>query len=86
MTEQDYLSDLLMGEKKLSANYDTYASECVNTQLRDQFLQILTQGHKTQTDLFQQAKSKGWYQVEQAPASKVDTAYQKFSNSMPSMQ
>lgn len=86
MNDQEFLTDLLMGEKKMSANYDTYASECVNTQLRDQFLQLLSQSHKTQTDLFNQAKSKGWYQVEQAPASKVDTAYQKFSNSKPTAQ
>lgn len=86
MTEQEYLTDLLMGEKKMTANYDTYASECVNTQLRDQFLQILNQNHKTQTELFNMAKEKGWYQVEQAPANKVGTAYQKFSNSKPSMQ
>ncbi len=86
MKEQEYLTDLLMGEKKMSSNYDNYASECVNVQLRDQFLQILNQGHKTQTDLFNQAKSKGWYQVEQAPASKVDTAYQKFSNGKPTAQ
>lgn len=83
MNEQEFLTDLLMGEKKMSSNYDTYASECVNTQLRDQFLQALNQGHKTQTELFNQAKSKGWYQVEQAPASKVATAYQKFTNSKP---
>ena len=83
MTDQEWITDLMLGEKKMSANYDTYASECVNTQLRDQFLQILNQSHMTQTDLFNQAKSKGWYQVEQAPASKVDTAYQKFSNTKP---
>ena len=86
MTEQEYLTDLLMGEKKMTANYDTYASECVNTQLRDQFLQILNQNHKTQTELFNKAKEKGWYQVEQAPASKVDTAYQKFSNGKPAVK
>lgn len=83
MTEQEVLSDLLMSEKKMSANYDTYASECVNTQLRDLFLQNFNQSHKTQTELFTQAKSKGWYQVEQAPVSKVDTAFQKFANSKP---
>lgn len=86
MNDQEFLTDLLMGEKKMSANYDTYASECVNTQLRDQFLQLLNQSHRTQTDLFNQAKSKGWYQVEQAPASKVSTAYQKFTNSKPTVQ
>ena len=86
MNDQEFLTDLLMGEKKMTANYDTYASECVNTQLRDRFLQLLNQSHTTQTDLFNQAKNKGWYQVEQAPASKVDTAYQKFSNTKPAMQ
>lgn len=86
MTDQEFLTDLLMGEKKMTANYDTYASECVNTQLRDQFLQILNQNHKTQTELFNMAKAKGWYQVEQAPANKVDTAYQKFSNTKPTVQ
>ncbi len=85
MSDQEWITDLLLGEKKMSGNYDTYASECVNTQLRDQFLQILTQGHTTQTELFQKAKSKGWYQVDQAPASKVDSAYQKFTNSAPSI-
>lgn len=86
MNDQERLSDLLMSEKKMSANYDTYASECVNTCLRDQFLQILTTSHKTQSELFDQAKNKGWYQVEQAPTSKVDTAFQKFSNTKPSAQ
>lgn len=86
MNDQERLSDLLMSEKKMSANYDTYASECVNTRLRDQFLQILTTSHKTQSELFDQAKNKGWYQVEQAPTSKVDTAFQKFSNTKPSVQ
>ena len=33
--------------------------------------------------LFQTAQHKGWYQVEQAPASKVSTAYTKFSNQAP---
>ena len=85
MTEQEWATDLLMGEKKMTANYDTYASECVNTQLRDQFLQILNQSHKTQTELFNMAKEKGWYQVEQAQAQKVDQARQKFTNQAPTL-
>ncbi|MCD8375790.1 MAG: spore coat protein [Oscillospiraceae bacterium] len=85
MSDQEWITDLLLGEKKMSGNYDTYASECVNTQLRDQFLQILTQGHDTQTELFNKAKGKGWYQVDQAPASKISSACQKFSGNIPSI-
>ena len=84
MNDQERLTDFLCSEKKMSANYDTYASECVSTGLRDDFLKLLKQSHMTQTDLFKLAQAKGWYQVEQAPANKVSQAYTKFSNQQPS--
>ena len=83
MNDQEHVTDLIFTEKKMSANYDTYASECVNTKLRDDFLRMLNQGHHTQTELFQLAQSKGWYQVEPAPASKVQQAQTKFQNQKP---
>lgn len=85
MKDQEVMTDLLLTEKKMSANYDTYASECVNTQLRDTFVSLLTQSHETQSSLFKTAQQKGWYQVEQAPAQKVDQARQKFTNQAPSL-
>lgn len=83
MNDQERMTDFILAEKKMSSNYDTFASECVNVQLRDEFLKIFNQGHQTQTDLFKMAQSKGWYQVEQAPESKISTAYTKFSNQKP---
>ncbi len=83
MNDQEHMQDLLLSEKKMSDNYDIFASECVNVQLRDDFIRIFTQGHQTQTELFQSAQQKGWYQVEQAPQDKVTTAYEKFSGSKP---
>lgn len=83
MNDQERLTDLLLSEKKMSANYDTCASECVSTQLRDEFLKLLDQGHKTQTELFQTAQSKGWYKVDPAPASKVSETYNKFNSQKP---
>ena len=83
MNDQERMTDFICSEKKMSANYDTYASECVNLALRDYFLNILNQSHQTQSDLFRMAQSKGWYQVEQAQASKVSQAYTKFSNQQP---
>ncbi|MCF2596138.1 spore coat protein [Pseudoflavonifractor phocaeensis] len=84
MNDQERLTDFLCSEKKMSANYDAYAAECVSTNLRDDYLKIFNQGHMTQTDLFKLAQAKGWYQVEQAPANKVSQAYTKFSNQQPS--
>ena len=80
MNDQERITDFLCSEKKMSSNYDTYASECVNTSLRDDFLDIFNQTHMMQTDLFRVAQSKGWYQVEQAPENKINQAYTKFSN------
>ena len=83
MNDQERITDFLCSEKKMSANYDTFASECVNIPLRDEFLRLFSQSHRTQTELFQAAQSRGWYQVEQAPGDKISQAYQKFSNQQP---
>ena len=85
MKDQEVITDLMLNEKKMSANYNTYASECVNTQLRDTFVKMLAQSHETQSRLFSTAQQKGWYQVEQAPAQKVDQARQKFTNQAPTL-
>ena len=84
MTDQERMTDLIFCEKKMSDNYGIWASECTNTKLRDTFLTLLTQSHKTQTDLFQTAQQKGWYQpVQQAQADAVTKAYNQFSTDAP---
>ncbi len=83
MKDQEQITDFILAEKKMTANYDTFASECVNTALRDDFMKLFRTGHEAQTDLFRTAQTRGWYQVEQAPASKVSTAFQKFTNQRP---
>ncbi len=85
MKDQEVMTDLLLTEKKMSGNYNLFASECVNPQLRDTFVSLLTQSHEVQGNLFKTAQQKGWYQVEQAPAQKVEQARQKFSNQAPSL-
>ena len=57
MNDQERITDFLCSEKKMSSNYDTYASECVNVSLRDDFLNIFNQSHMTQTDLFKLAQN-----------------------------
>ena len=83
MNDQERMADMLTMEKKLSNNYDLYASECVNTALRNEFIKDFTQSHTTQTELFQAAQSRGWYQVEQAQADKINQARTKYTSGMP---
>ncbi len=85
MNDQEMITDLLLTEKKMSTNYGLFASECVNDRLRDAFVDIMTKGHKTQTDLFKTAQQKGWYKVEQAEAQKISQAEQKFTNQAPTV-
>lgn len=84
MNDQERLTDFLLSEKKMSSNYNTFASECVSVPLRDEFLKLFNQSHKSQTDLFQTAMKKGWYSPEQAPTDKINQAYTKFSGQLPS--
>lgn len=83
MNDQERVTDFLCSEKKMSANYDAFASECTSVPLRDTFVSLLTQSHNTQTQLFQFAQNKGWYSPEQAQADKINQAYTKYSNQAP---
>ena len=79
MTEKEMLQDGLASQKHITDSYNTFAGECVNPQLRGTFLNILDEEHHIQAELFSTMQSKGWYQVEQAPAQKVQQTRQKYS-------
>lgn len=83
MNDQERVTDMILSEKKMTTNYNIFASECVDDQLRNQYLNILNQSHQTQTALFKAAQSKGWYTVEQAPQSKITETYNKFNSQKP---
>lgn len=83
MNDQERVTDMILTEKKMSTNYNTFASECVDDQLRDEYLKILNQSHMTQTALFKAAQTKGWYTVEAAPQSKISETYNKFNAQKP---
>lgn len=80
MGDKERLNDFIASQKQIGMSYQIFAGECVNTQLRDCFLNILNEEHQIQSDLFTQAQSRGWYQTPQADANKIQQAYQKFSN------
>lgn len=83
MNDQERVTDMILSEKKMSTNYNIFASECVDDQLRNEYLNILNKSHQTQTALFKAAQSKGWYTVEQAPQSKITETYNKFNMQKP---
>ena len=83
MNDQERITDMILSEKKMNTNYNTFASECVDDKLRDEYLKILNQSHMTQTALFKTAQTKGWYKVDPAPQSKIAETYNKFNSEKP---
>ncbi|MCC8129410.1 MAG: spore coat protein [Clostridiales bacterium] len=79
MNDQERITDLILLEKKMSTNYNEFASECTNIQLRNQFLSLLSKDHDIQSDLYQAATSRGWYQTRPADGAQINQTYQKFS-------
>ena len=82
MTEREMMEDGLNSQKHISANYNTYASECASNQLRLTFLNILSEEQELGAQIFDEMSNRGWYQVKEAEQSDVLKAKQKFVNSM----
>lgn len=77
MQEKELLTDFLSGQKQITALYNSYAGECVSTQLRDQMLSILKEEHSIQNDIFNAMQTRGFYDVKQADTQQINTAKQK---------
>ena len=77
--DKDALKDCIASQKQIASSYNTFAGECVSEQLRCDFLTILDDEHRIQADLFNQASTRGWYQVKQADAAQINQLKQKFS-------
>ena len=58
MDEQYFLTDALTSEKNISGLYNTFASECVNTNLKKTFLDILKDNHALQTYIFNELTNR----------------------------
>ncbi len=80
MAEKEILSDFLLSQKLISANYNTFAGECTNQQLRTEFLNILKEEHDIQSNIFTDLQSNGWYKTEPAEQQKIQQAKQKFTS------
>lgn len=80
MTDKERMTDLILTEKKMTTNYNTFASECTNTKLRDAFLNMIRSGHTTATQLFDEAMNRGWFTTTPADGAQIAQAYQTYSS------
>ena len=80
LTDREMLTDALSSEKFMTENYNTYANECASPSLMNEFMNLLSEEHQIQHDVFSELQNRGWYPPPSAPAEKVQQAKMKFSN------
>jgi len=80
MGDKEILTDCLSSQKLGTASYNTFAGECANEQLRNEFLSILKDEHCIQSELFTDMSSRGWYPVKQAPGNEVTNVRDKYKS------
>lgn len=79
MSEKEILQDSLISQKHMTDSYNTFAGECSSDALRGAMLNILTEEHNMQAQMFSVLKLNGWVQTEPAEAQKINAARLKFA-------
>ncbi len=77
--DKETVNDFIAGQKMITSAYNTFAGECANECLRNDFLNILKDEHCIQAELFTEASSRGWYQTKAAPTAEVNQVKTKFT-------
>lgn len=80
--DKNLMQGILMLEKGVCDLYMHGSIESSTQNINQAFKSALNESLCMQDTVYQQMKSKGWYQTEQAEQEKIDTLKQKFSNQM----
>ena len=77
-SDKDRITDALNSQKYVTDHYNSFANETASPELRTTVMQILTEEHDIQYDLFCEMTNRGWYPTEVAEAHKVTEAKNKY--------
>lgn len=79
LDDKSMLNDMLNTEKQLVGVYASFLCECAAPDARQIFSGNLNQTAQDQYQTFKLMQQKGWYQLEQAEAQKINQARQALS-------
>ncbi|WRS27520.1 spore coat protein [Oscillospiraceae bacterium MB08-C2-2] len=79
--EKEIMTDLLSSQKFITDGYNTFANECATPAVKTDFMNILTEEHRIQQEIFNEMQSRGWYPTEAADMNKINAAKQKYQGS-----
>jgi spore coat protein CotF len=80
MPEREIMDDALASEKYMTETYNTFTNECVTQNVRDEFMKILNEEHQIQSEVFDEMKKRGWYNIPDAQQQKIQQAKQKYQS------
>ncbi len=81
-TEKDMMTDSISGQKLIGRNYYIFSDECVNPNLKMDFLSIAREESDITSQLFVEMETRGWAKTDPADMNKLNQAYQKFSTAL----
>ena len=78
-TEKEILGDALSAQKSTTALFNMSANECVHENVRQTLLDILSEEHDIQQDVFNMMHDEGYYPTPAADEKKVQQLKQQYS-------
>lgn len=78
--DQARLNDMLSSQKYITENFNHFAGECSTQARKDTLMDILSEEHDMQFEVFSEMQKRGWYEPKPAPKQKVDCACKQFSD------
>ena len=79
LDDKSILTDMLASQKQITGIYNTFADECATKQMQGVMMDILSEEHQIQMEVFEEMQKRGWYQTPAAQADKINQAKQKFT-------
>ena len=80
LNDREILCDALSSEKFMTENYNNYANECASPSLMNEFMNLLSEEHQIQHDVFTEMQKRGWYAPPEAQQQMIDQTKTKFQN------
>lgn len=80
-SDKEKFTDALMTQRSITSNYNAFANECAHPEVKQLALDILTDEHAIQHDVFVEMQNHGWYEVKKAQDAQIQEAKTQLQNS-----
>ena len=71
MGDKERMQDALTSQKFITGEYNNYVNEAATPEVKNTLLNILSEEHRMQSEVWTEMNSRGWYKTEQAEDNKL---------------